>query len=330
MEIEKKRTIFFGSILALAILGSVIFFFWGTLINRGTLKLIGDAPFIVEVYGLSNHECPTSPCSIKVKSGYKDLLIKKDGFRSVVTSATVKLWGTSELALSFDVIPRVEETEAIPDPQKSMEFDLVLDRGNNMQKLINKSNISSEALAYFPKPILKFKIIGDKNAALILNLISQDNPAYIVNSETKKREEISQKDLWDIEDGHWSNNGKFLLFTKKNSQNLWILNVSNQNISQLKLSTGINQTSWSYDDNLVFVTEQAYSTIGESNINLLDEKSNTGATFGVYKATIGKYEPIGNFPEILSLPDEFIATSNGNTIYFKSDKKNFRIILRKI
>ena len=330
MEIEKKRTIFFGSILALAILGSVIFFFWGTLINRGTLKLIGDAPFKVEVYGLSNHECSTSPCLVKTKSGYKDLAIRKDGFRSIVTSAAVKIWGTVEVPLTFDIIPSVEATDEIPDSQKKLEFDLVMDRGNNMQKLINKSNISSEALAYFPKPILKFKIIGGKKSALILDLNSQDNPAYIVNFETKKREEISQKDLMDLVEGSWSSNGKFLLFTKKGSKNLWMLNVSNQNISQLNLSTGINQTSWSYDDNLVFVTEQAYYTIGENNINLLDEKSNTGATFGVYKANVGKYEPIGNFPEILSLPDEFIATSNGNTIYFKSDKKNFRIILRKI
>ncbi len=330
MEIEKKRTIFFGSILALAILGSVIFFFWGTLINRGTLKLIGDAPFKVEVYGLSNHECPTSPCLVKTKSGYKDLAIRKDGFRSIVTSATVKIWGTVEVPLTFDIIPSVEATDEIPDSQKKLEFDLVMDRGNNMQKLINKSNISSEALAYFPKPILKFKIIGGKKSALILDLNSQDNPAYIVNFETKKREEISQKDLVDLVDGSWSNNGKFLLFTKKGSKNLWMLNVSNQNISQLKLSTEINQTSWSYDDHLVFVTEQTYSTIGENEINLVDEKSNTGVTFGLYKANVGKYEPIGNFPEILSLPDEFITTSNGNTIYFKIDKKNFRIILRKI
>lgn len=330
MEIEKKRTIFFGAILALAILGSVIFFFWGTIINRGTLKLVGDAPFKVEVYGLSKHECPTSPCSIKIKSGYKDLLIKKDGFRSVVTSATVKLWGTVDLPLSFDIIPSVESADAIPDPQKKLEFDLVMDRGNNMQKLINKSNISSEALAYFPKPIRKFQIVGGKNSALILDLSLQDNPAYIVNFETKKREEVSQKDLSGMIDGNWSNDGKFLVFSKKNSNKLWMLNVATKNVSQLQLSTGIKQTSWSYNNNLVFVTDQAYSTVVENEINLLDTKSENGVTFGIYQAEIGKSEPIGNFPEILSLPDELIATSNGNTIYFKSDKKNFRIILRKI
>lgn len=330
MEIEKKRTIFFGSILALAILGSVIFFFWGNVINRGTIKLIGDAPFKVEVYGITNQDCPTSPCLVKTKSGYKDLAIRKDGFRSIVTSATVKLWGTVEVPLTFDIIPSIEATDAIPDSQKKLEFDLVMDRGNNMQKLINKSNISSEALAYFPKPIRKFQIIGGKNSALILDLNSQDNPAYIVNFETKKREEISQKDLVDLVDGNWSNDGKFLLFTKKNSNKLWLLSVSTKNISQLQLSTGIKQTSWSYSDNLVFVTDQAYSTIAENEINLLDSKAENGVTFGIYQASIGKYEPIGNFSEILSLPDELIATSNGNTIYFKSDKKDFRIILRKI
>lgn len=330
MEIEKKRTIFFGSLLALAVAGSVVFFFWGNIINKGTIKLIGDAPFKVEIYGLSSQECPTSPCLVKTKSGYKDLLIRKDGFRSIITSTTVKLWRTVDLPLVFDIVPQVEAADAIPEIQKKIEFDMVLDRGNNMQKLINKSNISSEALAYFPKPITKFKIIGDKNAALILDLNSQDNSGYIVNFGTKKREGISQKDLFDIEDGRWSNDGKFLIFKKKNSDKLWELNVFNKNISQLQLATGIKQISWSYDDNLVFVTEQAYSTVGENEINLLDTKSQTGVTFGIYKANIGKSELIGAFSETLSLPDEFIATSNGNTIYFKSDKKNFKIILRKI
>ncbi|MCX6734594.1 MAG: hypothetical protein NTZ25_01645 [Candidatus Peregrinibacteria bacterium] len=330
MEIEKKRTIFFGSLLALAVVGSVVFFFWGNLINKGTIKLIGDAPFKVEIYGLSRQECPTSPCLVKTKSGYKDLLISKDGFRSIITSTTVKLWRTVELPLVFDIVPHVEAADAIPEIQKKIEFDMVLDRGNNMQKLINKSNVSSESLAYFPKPISKFKIIGDKNAALILDLNSQNNSGYIVNFETKKREEVSQKDLFYVEDGRWSNDGKFLIFRKKNSEKLWELNVSNKNISQLQLATGIKQISWSYDDNLVFVTDQSYSTVGENEINLLDTKSQTGVTFGIYKANSGKSELLGAFSQILSLPDEFIATSNGNTIYFKSDKKNFKIILRKI
>lgn len=330
MDIEKKRTLFFGTILGLAVVGSVVFFLWGNIINRGTLKLIGDAPFSVEVYGISKEDCPTSPCLVKTKSGYKDLAIRKEGFRSIVTSATVKLWGTLEIPLSFDIIPQVEEIAAIPDIPQKTEFDLVMDRGNNMQKLMNKSSISSEALAYFPKPITKFKIIGDKNSVLILDLNSINNPAYTVNLETKKREEIRQNDLFDIEEGLWSKDARFLVFTKKGSTNLWIFSSTNKSVSQLKLATGINQTSWAYGDNLVFVSNQAYSSVGENEITLSNTSAETGMTFGIYKAETSKYERIGSFSEILSLPDEFISTSNGNTIYFKSGEKNFRIILRKI
>lgn len=330
MDIERKRTIFFGTILALAILGAVVFFFWGNIINRGTIKITGDAPFNVEVYGLSKEECSSSPCFVKTKSGYKDLVFRKDGFRSIVTSSTIKLWRTVEIPLAFDIIPQVEETDAIPDPQQKNEFDLILDRGNNMQKLVNKSNISAETLAYFPKPITEFKIIGGKNSALILDLNSLNNPAYIVNFETQKREELDQKDLADMEDGSWSNDGKYLVFSKSNSANLWSLNATTKAVSRLQLTTGINQVSWSYNDNLVFVSEQSYSSVGENEINLLNTETENGLTFGIYKAASDKYERIGNFSEILSLPDEFIATANGNTIYFKSDEKNFKIILRKI
>lgn len=330
MDIERKRTIFFGSILALAIIGAIVLFFWGNVIDRGTLKFTGEAPFSVEVYGLLKQDCPTSPCLVKTKSGYKDLAIHKEGFRSIITSSTVKLWRTVAIPLTFDIIPQVEATDAIPDPQKKLEFDLVMDKGNNMQKLINKSNSSSEALVYFPKPIPKFSIFGDKNAALILDLSSIDNPAYIVNFETKKREQMSQANLLNIVDGRWSDDGKFLVFSKKNSSSIWLLDATTKNISQLALNTGIKQTSWSYNDNLVFVSAQSYSSVSENEINLLPSLSQTGLTFGIYNAKINKSELIGDFAEIQVLPDELISTSNGNTIYFQSDKKNFKITLRKV
>jgi hypothetical protein len=330
MDIEKKRSIFFGAILGLAILGAVVMFLWGNIINRGTLKLVGDAPFSVEVYGLSKEDCAVSPCSFKTKSGYQDLIIRKDGFRSIITSSTIKLWRTVELPLTFDIIPQVEVTEAIPDSQKALEYNLVMDRGNNMQKLVRKSNSLGEAMAYFPKPITKFEIIGGKNSALILDLNAIDNPAYIINFDTKKREEIAQYDLENIENGNWSGDGKFLVFSKKGSAGLWLLNASNKKISQLQLTTGLNQTSWAYGDNLVFVSEQSYSTVGENEVKLLSSNAESGLTFGIYRAETDKYERIGNFAEVLSLPDELIATSNGNTVYFKSGEENFKIILRKI
>ena len=330
MDLEKKRTIFLGVILALAVLGSLIFFFWGNVIDRGTIKITGNAPFNVEIYGLSKQDCSSSPCIIKTRSGYKDLVARKDGFKSIVTSAMVKLWSTVDLPLTFDLIPQVEATDDIPAAQTKTEFDLVLDHGNNMQKLINKSNVSSETLAYFPKPITKFKIIGGKNSALILDLNSANNPAYIVNFETKKRQELSQKDLNDFKDGSWSDDGKYLLFSKKNYSNLWLLNATNNNISQLALTTGLKQTSWAYNDNLVFVSTQSYSSVGENTINLLNAPAENGLTFGIYAAGNGQYELIGNFPEIQTLPDEFIATGNGNAVYFQSGKKDFKIILRKI
>jgi len=329
MDIEKKRALFFGSLLVLAVLGATILFLWGNLIDRGNISVSGDSPFTVEIAGLSKQDCLVSPCLIKTKSGRQDLAISKSGFKSTITSVNVKLWGTVDLPISFDLIPHIEETTSIPEPLKKSELDLVIDHGNNMQKLIKKNNPSIEALAYFPKPISKFQIIDGNNSALILDLSSVDNPAYIVNFDTKKREEISQKDLLGLVAGAWSDDGKYLVFSKKNSPLLWLMNVGGKSVNQLQLITNLKEISWAYNDILLFVTDQTYSSSG-NGVNLLDAPTQNGVTFGTYDAINNQYSVIGNFPEVLSLPNEFISTTNGNTIYFTINKKNFKITLRKI
>ncbi|MBI5754177.1 hypothetical protein HZA40_03485 [Candidatus Peregrinibacteria bacterium] len=326
MDIEKKRMIFFGSILAIAIIGSLVLFFWGNVLNRGTLKITGDAPFSVEIVGLGKEECPASPCSIKTKSGYHELLISKSGYQTILTSSTVKLWRTTALPIQFQIIPQVTETDTIPDPDKKNEYELVMDSKSGMQKLIRKDQIST-TLAYFPKPTTKADIIGGKNTVLIID--SEASTAYIVDLQAKSRTSIDPSDLADMENGSWSDDGKYLIFSKKNSPFLWLLDVSTQKISSLTLATNLKQTSWAYNDDLIFITEQSYSSINDLQINLLDEKSTNGLTFGLYKPLTGSYQRFGDFPTVLSLPDEFIATANGDTVYFKSGKRNFRIILRK-
>lgn len=327
MEIEKKRMLFFGSLLGLAIIGSLVMFFWGNVINRGTLKIIGDAPFNVEIIGLSKTDCSTSPCSIKTKSGYHDLLISKDGHQPIITSTTLKLWRTTDFQVQFQVVPHVAKIESIPDPDEKIDYELVMDSKTNMQKLVRKGQTFSET--NFPKPITKSLIIGGKNSALIIDLNSRENAAYIVNLNTKSRTLINEADLFQIQDGSWSNDGSFLVFNKKDSSGLWLLNVATKSILPLTLATNLKQISWSYNNDLVFVTEQSYSSVNAVEINLLAEKSTVGLTFGLYKPTANVYLKIGSFPEVMSLPDEFITTANGDTIYFRSGEENFRIILRK-
>lgn len=329
MEVEKKRMLFFGILLGLAIVSSVVLFFWGNLINRGTIRLIGEPPFDVQIVGFSSQDCTTSPCSIKTKSGYKDLVIDKAGFQSIITSATVKLWRTVDLPLTFQMIPQVTETDLIPDSDKPEQYELVMDKNTNMQALVKKAKSSNEALSYFPRPITKASIIGGKKSALIVDQNSRANIAYFVDFASKTRTELSLEELSDIDNGTWSHDGKYLIFNHNGSDSLWLLNTSTKAASELALTNNLKQISWTYNNDLLFVTDQAYSTINQSEIKLLKEKSQNDLTFGIYNPENDRYSSIGDFPEIQKMPEEFIVTSSGETIYFKSGDKNFRIILGK-
>lgn len=330
MEVEKKRMLFFGILLGLAIISSVVLFFWGNLINRGTIRLVGEVPFDVQIVGFGQQNCPTSPCSIKTKSGYRDLVINKAGFQSIITSATVKLWRTVDLPLAFQMIPQVTETDSIPDPDKPDQYELVMDKNANMQALVNKAKNSNEALSYFPRPITKASIIGGKSSALIIDQNPRENIAYFVDFKNKTRTALNLEELSDITNGVWSLDGKYLIFSRNGSASLWLLNTSTKAASALALTNNLKQISWTYNDDLLFVTDQAYSTINQpAEIKLLKEKSQNDLTFGIYHPAKDQYNPLGDFTEIQKMPEEFIVTSSGETIYFKSGDKNFRIILGK-
>ncbi len=329
MEVEKKRMVFFGTLLSLAIIGSVVLFFWGNLINRGTIRITGEPPFDVQIVGFSQQNCTTSPCSIKTKSGYKDLIINKKGYQSIITSSTVKLWGSVNLPLTFEIIPQVAETDFIPDSDQVIDYELVLDPNVKMQKLISKSKIGNEALAFFPKFIANALIIGGKNSALVIDRNLSESKSYFVDLNNKTRSEIDLIELSDIEDGRWSNDGKYLVFTRKGATGLWLLNTVTKIAFELSLMTNLKQTSWAYNNELLFVTDQAYASMSKSEIKLLREKVSNNLTFGIYHPGNNKYTSFGDFPEIQKMPEEFIVTAGGDTVYFKSEDKNFRIILRK-
>lgn len=328
MDTDKKRTLIFGILVGLAIIGSVIYFLWGNVINRGTLKIIADAPFHVEIFGISQHDCLSSPCEIKLKSGPKDLIISKDSARTLIAEADIKVWRTTEVSLKFDLLPTVIETQNIPEEEIIPEYDLVFDEKVQMQKLVKFLDPTRTAIVYFPQTVDEYTIIPGKNAVLVIDDSKPEGEGYIVNVKNNTREKIENSDIVNFEDGKWSPDGKYLVFKKTDSTYLWILNAEDKEIERLSLATGLDMTSWIYNNQMIFISNQAYSSENDVEITLLAQEALTGYTFGIYnpeKNIIGK---IGNFAEINRMPEKFISTASGEAIYFQLDGKNYKINLK--
>lgn len=328
MDADKKRTLIFVILISLAIIGSIVYFFWGNVINRGTLKLIGVAPFHVEIFGISQHDCLNSPCEIELKSGRKDLIISKEGARTLITEADIKFWRTTELNLNFNLLPFIVETQNIPEEETIPGYGLVFDKNVRMQKLIKLDDPAKAAIVYFPQLLDDYKIIQGKNAILVIDNKKPKGEGYIVDVKTNSRERIENTDLLDFKEGKWSPDGRYLIFKKQNSAYLGLLNVKKQEIKQLSLAADLAQTSWIYNNDLIFISSQAYSSENDIEITLLDQKALTGFTFGIYHPGKNTFEKIGSFAEVNRMPEKFISNSSGEAVYFKLDGKNFKINLQ--
>lgn len=325
IEREKKKSRGFIFIAATVVVLAILLFAWGAFINKGTLKITGDAPFTVEVFNGKTFTCKLSPCEIRIKGGITDLVIRKEGYESILTDAQIKFLRTVDLEVDFQISPQISRAQAIPEEKNHSEYKLIFDENTQMQGLIKSGDERKEIIVYFPKTLKKAKIYGSENFALVAG-----ENTYKVDIKNKIRQKITL--IKNIENGKWSEDGQYFIFSKKDTDNLWLLDGAQ--IKQLEIMTGILQTAWVYGDNLIFATEQSYKSetkygeYGDKYISPLAQKAMSGITFASYHTDENSYTLIGAFSEIMELPESLIATSSGDTIYFRSRGENFKIVLK--
>ncbi|MEK7673498.1 MAG: hypothetical protein AAB373_06465 [Patescibacteria group bacterium] len=333
MDRDKKRTLALGILIALAILLSVAWFLWGNLINRGTIAVIAEAPFEVEILGSGGFDCPTSPCEITQKIGIKDILITKEGFQAIITSVDVELWSTTDLKLNFELVPGFEKVQESPilEADEVVEYKLVYDSKSGRQKLILADDTREKAIVYFTTQIQKAKIFGHKNNVLILD---QDRKIYLVDSRFNQRKIINNQDLKFINEGHWSPDGKYLIFLKKNSDFFWVFDTEKESVEQLDLRKNFTNFTWNSYSQIIFVSSQNFASEGFNGIRFSqDDPALTNSavefTFAAYNPADNSYKKLATFTETDKLPEQLMSLNNTGELYFKSGDQDFRLILRK-
>lgn len=317
MDREKRGALAFGIILGLIILGSVFLFLWGTYLDRGTILISGDAPFQVLTIDGKTTFCETSPCKLVQKSGLKDLILTKEGYRSVSTEVVVKLWKSVDLKVNFEINPYIQQTEVFPEIEEEIIYSIVFDKEKNIYKLVDSQDPQKNAIVFFQKEIASPLIFGSSSAVLIVDT-SEENSAYKVDTILFEREKIDNFDFRNIEKGTWSNDGENFAFSLSDSGSVWILNKDNI-VSELYIKKENAIYTWAYNGNLLFVTNQNTETGEVTSIY----------SFVEYNPLTSSYQNIGTFSEVISLPNLLIPANNGGIIYFQIGDIKYRLILRK-
>ncbi len=317
MDREKRGALAFGIILGLIIIGSAFLFLWGTYLNRGTIVISGDTPFQVLTIDGKTTLCSTSPCKIVQKSGLKDFILIKEGYRSISTEVVVKLWREVEMKADFEINPYIQQTEVFPGIEKEITYEIVFDKEKNIYKLADSKDPQKKAIIYFQKEITSPLIFGSQSAALVVDT-SKENSAYKVDTVLFEREKIDNFDFRNIEKGTWSNDGENFAFSLNASDSIWVLNKENI-VSELSIKKENSIYTWAYNGNLLFVTNQNTETGEVTSIY----------SFVEYDPLTSSYQNVGTFSEVTALPNLLIPANNGGIIYFQIGEIKYRLILKQ-
>jgi hypothetical protein len=326
MDKERKKALVLIIFIISLIAGAVIYSIWGGLINRGTLLIYGDVPFSVEFYGGSKHKCELSPCEIVDKRGTKELILKKEGYESVLMKADIKLWRKNEISIEFKLIPYLTKAEGIPEITDEREYKVIFEEGNKMQKLIKAEDKAEHAIVYFQKEIKEPRVFGSKNYALVLGKEGSKDVAYKIDINNNGREKIENNNLLDAIAGKWSKDGKYFAYERENLPYIWLMDEQGVSM-ELDLVVAITQYAWTKNDSLVFVTGQDTELYEGDYVKISTTIASLGFTLGEYLVSENKYRKIEKLENILNKPDRLIPTGNMKLIYLTSGGEDYKIIL---
>lgn len=324
MDKTKKRRIFIA-VIAIVLLS---LFFARNLINRGSVLINAEVPYTVEIFSEGEFTCNEDPCEIKHKSGLVDLLIRRNGYRSLFTEVEVKIWRTTEISPRILPLPKLLTATELPQGTSQIKYRLVPDEINGMQKLILADDPNQLPIIYFPKALESYKILPSENFVLIVD----NDDLYKIDVRGNTREKITLK-LPKVFTAKWSLDGNYLLFSQSENGRVKLLDLANSTIKDLKFTSTIDQLAWIFDERLVFVTDQDMINEGVANgyadVITLVESISSKYTFGTYHPQQDIYTKIESFDEIEEMPRELTPTLNGNELYFRSGDTIFKIFLEK-
>ncbi len=309
MEREKKKALALAILIGFAIIVAIFIFLWGAYLNRGTIRIIADAPFnVITLEGETL--CDTSPCEIVRKTGVHGLILTKTGYQNISTEIKVKLWSTVDLELKFIANPYIESTDKFPEPEKEISYKIIFDDSNKTYKLVKADDNQERAIVYFQKEIKSPLIFGSENGALIIDT-EEEAVAYKIDIKNAERERVDE-DLRNAEEGAWSNDGEKFAFTTSDSDYLYVLDQNNA-VSQLSLEKENTVYAWTYNGDLFYATlEDSYYVFGE------------------YDPEIKSYTQRFSSSELSGLPDIIIPANNGKKIYFQIGDGEYMLILEKL
>lgn len=119
---ETRKKLYLWGLIALAVSGG-LFVLFAIFLNRGTLTVVAQAPFSLEISGVRSQTCVDSPCSTVLAPGDYTIILKKAGYSDVTREINVPILGEHTEEVEFQFVPAIrelgpeEELQLFTEPQ---------------------------------------------------------------------------------------------------------------------------------------------------------------------------------------------------------------------
>jgi len=305
MDDRKKQIIAFISLLIVILIFSIGYFIWNLIFNYGTLEIKGITPFSVSTEK-KDILCEEIPCTIKLNPGSYILNLKKEGFLDEKLSVSIKRWQTESEIIHFSEIPKISFSQSYP-VKNIKSYILEIDSSSGKQILIDSADKFKRPLFFFDDKIESPLILSGKNHVLLIEQAKQKR-AYFLDLNEKSRTKIDNIFPENIIGATLSENGRYLVFSTKDSDNyiIWDKDFGIRKCS-LKIIEVI--FDWNADNKLFLLTSK----------NPIDNiTTGTGKYLAEYDPEKDLLIPVYYFANFPETPTEIVSTSNMKAIYVKT------------
>lgn len=304
MNETKKRTLALIILILIVILFAIGFFIWANFLNKGTLIIKVNAPFIV-IEDERKQICETSPCTLKIRSGQRLLIITKQGYEDFETQIKIPLFDSIEIIPDLKLIPILKSSDNFDIPEYP-SYEISINKENQMQQLSQDGTL----ITFFPNS-LKDPIIYPGQNHLI---VTDKHNAYKVNLDSKEKTKIPKLYSAAFTWAQISPSGNYMAYTDHDS--IQIKDFNTNQVRKLTILSPSTLLTWTTEDTLLFAT--------------LDyPNSENTLILGLYSPETEDYRILLETSQFTTLPENLYITPNLSEIFFIHDQKTFKIILRK-
>lgn len=322
-----KLRIILSVLILIAGLAFLIFVFF---FNRATLSVTAEAPFSINLVGITSRNCDQSPCAITVAPGHYQLKLRKDQFFDISEEIDLPLGQTTEKKHTFKPQPSLKLTGAKFSNDTARAFFVADSPDKARPTLYQDDNLITDLqatpdasratpLLYFTRSI-KRSIIAANPSRDKLALIDQTDAAsqslYLLDLKAKSRQALEQEQQYY--GAKWLND-QTLIVQRRNLttivDELYLYQDFAQSPLALDIISGID---------LIFPQDQNHFIYAQPFPKMDDGTRPTGFLIYSYDLSTGKSQQLFSNTD-LSLPTRLEYLPQEKIIYLEIDQNIYSL-----